>query len=263
MPRTARDGVTLAYETAGSGPTVAFVEPAGYGAWCWSWLVDALAGPVETLVWDLRGTGRSDAPPGPYDVGTLAADLDAVLADHGADGVHLVGAGLGGMVALEHAFRGSRAETLTLVGTAADGSRVDGDALSGLAAPRDDPDALRASLRGVFSDGVVADHPDAVDRIVAWRAEDDADPAGWDAQAAAMTEYDASDRLYELTRPTLVVHGRADAVVPFAAGRALASGLPRGEFVPVETGHLAAAEDPAAVEDALTAFLAGSGVDGL
>lgn len=263
MPRTERDGVTLYYEAVGSGQTVAFVNPAGYGAWCWSWLVDALAGPVETLVWDHRGTGRSDVPPGPYDVGTLAADLDAVLADHGADGVHLVGAGLGGMVALEHAFRGTRADTLTLVGTTADGARVDADTLDALAAPRDDADALGESLRGAFSAGVVDGHPDAVDRIVEWRAEDDADAAGWDAQTAAMTGYDASDRLYEMTRPTLVCHGRADEVVPFDAGRALADGLPRGSFQSVETGHLAAAEDPGAIEDALTGFLADEGINGI
>lgn len=255
MPTARTDGVDLYYETAGDGPTVAFVNPAGFGAWCWSWLVDALAGPVETLVWDLRGTGRSDAPPGPYDVSTLASDLEAVLADHGSSTVHLVGAGLGGMIALRHALAESRAATLSLLGTTADGSRVDRDALGSLAAPRDDPDALRDSLRGAFSPGVVDDHPAVVERIVEWRAADDADPAVWEAQAAAMTGFDAGDRLYELTRPALVCHGREDAVVPVSAGRDLAAGLPRGEFRPVEAGHLVAAEEPAVVEDALTGFL--------
>jgi pimeloyl-ACP methyl ester carboxylesterase len=255
MPTVTRDGVRLRYETAGSGPTVAFVNPAGYGAWCWSWLVEAVADPLETLVWDLRGTGRSDAPPGPYDVATLANDLEAVLADHGAGDVHLVGAGLGGMVALDHALGGTRAGTLTLLGTAADGDVVDTDALTDLHAPTDDPEGLRASLRTAFSDGVVDAHPDIVDRIVEWRREDDADRDAFAAQVAAMTAYSATD-LYELTRPALVCHGRHDTVVPFEAGRALANDLPRGEFQPVEAGHLVAAEEPAAVEDALAAFLA-------
>ena len=255
MPTVTNDGVELYYDTAGheGGPTVAFVNPAGYGAWCWSWLTESLAGPVETLVWDLRGTGRSDAPPGPYDVATLVDDLEAVLADHGARTVHLVGAGLGGMVALRYAREHARADTLALLGTAADGSRVDQGALTDLAAPRDDPEALRESLRGAFSPGVVDAHPEIVDRIVAWRAEDDANPEAWDAQAAAMTGFDAG-ALYEVTTPALVCHGRADAVVPVDAGRDLAAGLPRGEFEPVDAGHLVATEEPAAVEDALTAF---------
>ncbi|WP_424017293.1 alpha/beta fold hydrolase [Halorientalis pallida] len=254
MPTATNGDVELYYETAGAGPTVAFVEPAGYGAWCWSWLVDALAGPVETLVWDHRGTGRSDAPPGPYDVATLAADLEAVLSDHGARTVHLVGAGLGGMVALQHAREYGRAATLALLGTTADGSRVDADALRGLQAPRDDPDALRDSLRGAFSPGVVEGHPEAVDRIVGWRAEDDADSTGWAAQIAATTGFAMSD-LYEVTTPALVVHGRADAVVPVEAGRDLAEDLPRGTFEGIDAGHLVAAEEPTVVEDALTGQL--------
>ncbi|AQL42965.1 alpha/beta hydrolase [Halorientalis sp. IM1011] len=254
MPTATNDGVELFYETAGDGPTVAFVNPAGYGAWCWSWLVEELAGPVETLVWDLRGTGRSDAPPGPYDVATLAADFEAVLSDHGARTTHLVGAGLGGMVALEYARKHGRAASLALLGTTADGSRVDADALAALQAPRDDPEALRASLRGAFSSGVVENHPEAVDRIVEWRAEDDADAAEWDAQRAAMTEFEA-DALYEVTTPALVVHGREDAVVPVAAGRDLADDLPRGTFEGIDAGNLVAAEEPAVVADLLAGHL--------
>jgi len=259
MPTATNGGVELYYETAGSGPTVAFVNPVGYGGWCWAWLADALVGPVEVLVRDPRGTGRSDAPPGPYDVGALADDLEAVLADHGAGDVHLVGAGLGGMVALRYALDGTPASTLTLLGTAADGSRVDEAALSGLTADRDDERALRESLRGAFSPGIVDDDPGIVDRIVDWRREDDADPDGWAAQTAAMTGFDVSDRCHEITTPALVCHGRHDDVVPVAAGRDLAEGLPRGEFREVDAGHLVAVEEPSAVEDALTAFLADAG----
>jgi 3-oxoadipate enol-lactonase len=254
MPTVTNDGVELHYQTAGSGPTVAFVNPVGYGAWCWSWLVEALADHHETVVWDLRGTGRSDAPDGPYGVGTLASDLEAVLADCDAHDVHLVGAGLGGMIALQHARRGGRAATLTLLGTTADGSEVDRERLLDCFAPGDDPDALRASLEHVFSPGVVDAHPEAVDRIVDWRSEDDADRGGWEAQTDAMCEF-AMDDLYECTRPSLVCHGRHDAVVPFDAGRILANDLPRGEFRAVDAGHLVAAEEPTAVEDALLAFL--------
>lgn len=255
MPTARNDGVELYYGARGSGPTVVFVNPAGYGAWCWSWLAEALAGPFETLVWDLRGTGRSDAPDGPYDVETLAADLEAVLSAHGSRTVHLVGAGLGGMIALQYARENSRAATLTLLGTTADGSRVDQQALAGLVTPSDDPDALRESLRGAFSSGVLPAHPDTVDRIVEWRQDDDADPAGWDAQITAMVNFDASDSLYEVTTPALVCHGREDGIVPLDAGRDLAAGLPRGTLQAVEAGHLLAAEEPAVVEDALTGLL--------
>jgi len=255
MPTASNGAVELHYDTAGSGPTIACLNPAGYGAWCWSWLVDALAGPVETLVWDYRGTGRSDASQGPLDAATLAEDLETVLSDADARRVHLVGAGLGGMVALQYDHAYDRAATLSVLGTTADGTRVNRAALERAIAPRDDPVALRESLRVAFSDGVVEEHPDVVDRIVGWRREDDATPEGWRHQIAAMQSFDRSGGLFEHTTPAVVCHGRADALVPWEAGEVLAEGLPNAEFAPIDAGHLVAAEEPALVEDELTAFL--------
>lgn len=252
MPVATNRGVDLYYETDGTGSTVAFVNPVGYGAWVWSWQHGGLTGPFETVVWDLRGTGRSDAPAGPYDVGTLAADLETVLADAGVEAAHLVGAGLGGMIALEHARRYARAETLALFGTAASGDAVDREALDSLFAPRDDPAALRASLAGAFA-ADPDEHPDVVERIVEWRAEGDADRAGFEAQAAAMADFEA-DALYDVTTPARVFHGTVDAVVPPEAGRDLADRLPRGEFTAVEGGHLSFVEESAAITDALVGF---------
>ncbi|MFB6073909.1 MAG: alpha/beta fold hydrolase [Haloarculaceae archaeon] len=252
MPRVDRNGVALYDETDGSGPTVAFVGDVGAGAWLWGWQHGALAGPFEVLTWDLRGTGRSDAPPGPYAVETLAADLEAVLADRGVADVHLIGAGLGGMVALAYAHQYSRARSLVLFGTAAGGDAVT-DRLADLRADPGDRAALRASLAAAFDADLEA-HPDVVERIVDWRAEEDADLDAWDAQAAAMRGFEAPP-LYEVTQPALVAHGVADVIVPPAAGERLAGDLPRGESLPVEGGHWCFIEESAAVNDELLAWL--------
>jgi len=254
VARADNGGVSLYYETEGEGEPVVFVNDVGYGAWLWGWQHAALAGPYETVVWDLRGTGRSDAPEGPYVVSTLAADLEAVLADAGVGSAHLVGAGLGGMVALAYAHRYGRARSLVLLGTAADGDRVT-DRLAELRADPADPAALRTSLGAAFAADLAAS-PDVVDDIVEWRAADDAAPAAWDAQAAAMRAFEAPP-LFAVTKPALVLHGAEDVVVPPAAGESLARALPRGSYRAVPGGHLCFVEESAAVTDALTAFLAG------
>jgi pimeloyl-ACP methyl ester carboxylesterase len=253
MP-TARNGdVSLYYELDGSGDPVAFVGDLGYGAWQWAWQYPAVAGPFAGLVSDTRGTGRSDAPQGPYSVADLAADLDAVLSDAGLGSVHLVGAGLGGLVCLHTALTGSRVESLTLFGTAARGGDIDLDPLFGTP---DDRAALRRSILVALSDDFVEDAPETVDRIVDWRADEDAPRDAWDAQTAAVRAFDVGDRLYEITTPTLVVHGLDDAVWPVERGRALADGLPRGRFVAVEgAGHLVHVERPRRVNDELVGFL--------
>jgi len=252
MPTATNDGVRLRYETDGEGETVAFVSDVGYGAWLWGWQHGAVAGPREALVWDLRGTGDSDAPPGPYDVDALAADFEAVLADAGVARAHVVGAGLGGMVALRYARAYDRARTLTLFDTAVSGDAVDEQALRALHPA--DPAGLESSLDGAFSPAFREARPDLVEDICTWRRAEDAAADAVDAQIAAVLGFD-SEPLYELTLPSLVCHGIADPVVPAAAGEELAEALPRGEYEPVEGRHLCFVEHSRAVTERVLAHL--------
>ncbi|QSG05797.1 alpha/beta fold hydrolase [Halapricum desulfuricans] len=254
MP-TARNGaVDIEYAVHGEGPTVVCCGVAGLGAWQWSYLVTPLAREYEVVVFDYRGTGNSGTPDGPYTVRDLTADLDAVLSDHGARSVHLLGAGLGGVVAVEYARRAGRAESLGLMGTPTAPSDVDFDALAWLRAPSDEPEELERSLEVAFAPGTVEAHPDEIRRIVEWRATDDAGRTGWDGQLAAMREAELTD-LYEVTTPSLVFHGVEDAIVDPEAGRRLAEQLPRGEGRAVESGHLVHVEQPRVVADELLAWL--------
>lgn len=231
MATATREGVSIRYEAEGEGETVAFLGELGLGAWQWGWQHAALAGPYEALVHDARGTGRSETPPGSYSTTDLAADLEAVLADHGSDRAHLVGAGLGGMVALQYAHEYGRARSLVLIGTSPGGSdaRLPREPREALFAPPDEPDALRESLSALLSAEFRAEQPDVCEGIAEWRAGDAA-REGWKAQNAAFEAFDASGWLHELTVPSLVVHGEDDAVVPVENAELLAEGLPRGSL---------------------------------
>ena len=255
MPTVSRDGVDIHYATEGTGETVAFVGDAGYGAWQWGWQHAAVAGPYESLVTDLRGAGRSGGGAAVGGVDDLAGDLEAVLADAGVDTAHVVGVGLGGMVALRAAAATSRVSSLILIGTAARGEGLD---LDPLWADTDDPDALERSVAAGVSDAFLDAHPDAVERIVEWRAAEDAPRSTFDAHAAAAASFDVADRLYTITQPALVVHGGDDAVWPPGRGAALAEGLPRGAFREVDgAGHLVHVEASRRVNDDLLGFLDG------
>ena len=260
MPHAANGDVDLYYEVDGEGgdrdvDAVAFCGEIGYGPWQWGWQHAAVAGPYRAVVPATRGTGDSDAPPGPYAVGHLAADLNAVLADAGIRAAHVVGVGLGGMVALHAALHSRRVRKLALVGTAAYGSGIDPDSLW---ADPTDPDALESSLRAAVTDEFLVRQPSVVSRIVEWRAAEDADRESWEAARAAVREFDLADRLYEVSNEALVLHGSEDAVCPPTKGEELAEGLPRGEFVEVDgAGHLANVEASRAVNDRVLAFFDG------
>ncbi|WP_290816739.1 alpha/beta fold hydrolase [Halovivax sp.] len=253
MPTASNGDVSLYYEVDGRGEPVVFVSEAGLGGWSWGWQHAALPGPFRTVVWDLRGTGRSDAPPGPYDVATLVADLTSILSAIDARRAHVVGAGLGGAVALRAARDSTRVESLALLGTGARGADFDLDALY---APPHDREALRETLEATLSADFRDAQPDVLGGIVDWRADGDAAEAGFRAQTAALDGFDATDWGYEVTVPALVVHGADDGIVPRESGRALADALPRGAFLSIpDAGHLAHVERSRAVNDHLLGFL--------
>lgn len=258
MPYAANGDVDLYYEVDGEGSDEHDVDAVvccgdlGFGPWQWGWQHAALAGPYRVVVPATRGTGDSDAPPGPYTVGQLAGDLDAVLTDAGVRSAHVVGVGLGGMVALHAALHSNRVKNLALVGTPAHGGGFHPDPL--WASPND-PGALESSLRVAVSDDFLDAQPDVVSRIVEWRAAEDAARDAWEAAREAVRSFDRSDRLYEVTNEALVLHGSEDAVCPPAKGKELADGLPRGEFVAVDgVGHLANVEASREVNDRILGF---------
>lgn len=252
MPTTSNDGVSLYYEADAHGEPVLCCGDIGLGAWQWGWQHAALAGPHELLVGDTRGCGRSDDPPADCTVGTLADDAVALLRDHGVRAAHVVGAGLGGMVALELARTTGRVRSLTLIGTALSGDDYGPEPMR--ADPTDDQE-LRQSLEAAFSREFVEAQPEAISDIVEWRAAEDADPDSWAKQAAAVDPF-AVDAPYEITEPALVIHGTDDQLCPPERGKELAAALPNGELYEVEgAGHLAHIEASREGNDEILGFL--------
>jgi len=255
MPTTASAGCEIYYERAEGDPDrepVVLVGELGLGAWQWAWQYAGLSG-RETVVYDHRGSGRSDAPHGPYSMDDLVADFEAVCRATNTRRAHVVGCGLGGCVGLAAARQTGRVRSLTLLGTPVSERSSDS---SELQADPADSSALRRSTERLLSDAFCEAQPDVIDQIVEWRGEEDATPTAQQAQQAAVEEFDA-EPLYELTRPALVVAGGQDTVVDSAESRRLAEGLPRGEFQEYpEAGHLVGIERSAALNDRLVEWLA-------
>ena len=62
----------------------------------------------------------------------------------------------------------------------------------------------------------------------------------------AFGEIDVSDMLSRVTAPTLVLHARKDAVVPFQSGRQFAAGIPGAQFVDLDSAnHILLDSEPA------------------
>jgi pimeloyl-ACP methyl ester carboxylesterase len=268
MPTTERDGVTLAYERAGPGDagTVVFLEGLGYGRWMWQWQAEPLreAG-YGTVLPDNRGTGESDAPEGPYTIEGMVADLEAVLADAGVGSAHVVGASMGGMIAMAYVDAYDRAESLSLLCTSHGGEEAvptppeTRERMFETPEGADERELIRHRMAPAMTEGFREANPDLIERIVDWRLASDAPPHAREAQAAAVAGFDASDRLGGIDVPTLVVHGTDDRVLPVENGRQLAAAIPDAELVLVEGApHLVFVEHADEVTARLRRFLDGA-----
>lgn len=264
MPRAVNDDVSIHYSVDGpsDAPTVVLLEGLGYGRWMWRWLTDAIHEEYEVIRPDNRGTGKSDTPEGPYTIGEMADDVAAVLDHHGADAVAVVGASMGGMIAQRYALEHERATALGLLCTSPGGEEAVAtpeavlDHIFSTPEEYDRREALKYRMEPAVSDDFYDAEPALVERILDRRLAGDADDAGRNAQAAAVEAFDASDRLDELTLPTLVLHGTEDRVLPVENGDLLADRLPNADYERVDGGsHLFFIEERGRVNERVREFL--------
>ena len=69
----------IAWERHGGGDPLLLIHGLGYARWGWEPVVEPLEQSFDVILFDNRGIGESDAPPGPYTVAELAADAVQVL----------------------------------------------------------------------------------------------------------------------------------------------------------------------------------------
>lgn len=252
-------GTRIAYETAGSGEPVLLMQGLGYGRSGWGRLPELLAADFTVLIYDNRGFGDSDKPPGPYSTAALADDAAAVLDAAGIERAHVLGLSLGGMAAQELALRRpERVHRLVLLSTTPGGARafpMPAVTVQLMLTAATLPPEL--ALRRLVENAIADSAPSAlVEQILAYRLAHPPDQAGWEAQASAGITHDAFGRLEALRAPTLVIHGRDDTVVDARNGELLAKSIPdaRLELLP-GCGHLAAFEQPVTLAGLVHSFL--------
>jgi pimeloyl-ACP methyl ester carboxylesterase len=264
MPTVDNDGVTIAYErdAVDDAETVVFVEGLGYGRWMWRWQRAPLQDTYDMILFDNRGTGESDEPEGPYTVPEMAGDLEAVLEDAGVEQAHVVGASMGGMIAMQYALDYDRAASLTLMCTSPGGPDAapvpeeTQDKMYNVPADLDEREAIRYKMQPALSDTFPERYDDVLEEIIDWRLESDASDQARLWQGAAVQEFDVSDRLDELTLPALVMHGTGDQVVPPENGELLAERLPDSRYLTLhDAPHLFFIEEFQQVNEHLVLFL--------
>ena len=95
------NGVDLFYECVGAGPPLLLIHGLGSSGDDWAFQRDDFSRLRTVVMADLRGSGRSAKPPGPYSIAQFADDLWALLDHLGIDSTDILGFSMGGAVAIE------------------------------------------------------------------------------------------------------------------------------------------------------------------
>ncbi|MFQ6029443.1 MAG: alpha/beta fold hydrolase, partial [Dehalococcoidia bacterium] len=256
----APDGVRICYATVGEGPPLVkapnwlshLVYDWSSPVWRHWW--QELSRDHRLVRYDQRCCGLSDWSAEDLSLEAWVRDLEAVVDAVELESFPLLGVSQGGVAAVEYAVRHpERVSHLILYGSYARGrsrrgltseEREEGEAIEVLMRQgwgRDNP-----AYRQIFTSRFI---PGATLEQMAWF--NDLQRASCSAENAVRIrrswgELDILDRVTQVRVPTLVLHARDDAAVPFGEGRLLASLIPGAEFVPLEgQNHILLEDEPA------------------
>jgi pimeloyl-ACP methyl ester carboxylesterase len=270
--------IRIAGETFGHPADVAIVLVMGATAsmlWWPTELCESLArAGFYVIRYDHRDTGRSTTgAPGEVDYSAedLTADLIGVMDALDVDAAHLVGMSLGGYISQIAALTyPDRVRSLTLLGSEPLGATdelpgIDDTFMEHFGAMADldlsDADAVEEFLVGIgrLSAGSPErfDEAGTRDRVRAEIARA-IDIACAFNHAMVVTTDDWTDAVDRITKPTLVIHGVNDPILPLPNGEAIADHIVGAQLLVLDgAGHELNPLDLTALRDTITTFLHG------
>ena len=219
----------------------------------WSPLFSRLAAQCQLVRYDERGTGLSDRDVADFSFEAFVRDLEAVVDEFALQRFALLGISQGAPVSIAYAVRHpERVSRLVLCGGFAKGWRKRGNAAEVARAEasvtliREGWGQDNPAARQMFTSLIV---PDATHEEMQWFNELERNSASADTAIRllhVLGDIDVTELLPQVTVPTLVLHSRRDARVPFEHGQTLARAIPDARFVPLESrNHLILSHEPA------------------
>jgi pimeloyl-ACP methyl ester carboxylesterase len=268
---TAADTVRLHInDSGGSGRAVVLIHGWPLSAQAWAPQVSALhAAGYRVVTYDRRGFGHSDKPASGYSYDTLADDLQRVMAQCSLQDVTLVGFSMGGGEVARYITRHGESRLHSVVFAAAVPPCLmqSADNPEGPLTPEKAQQQKQALERdrNAFFDQFTKDFFSAkgVQQVTETERSATIALCQQSAQHAALACMDSfgttdfRDDLTKVTVPTLVIHGEADAIVPFeGSGLRTHCTVEHSKLVTViGAPHGLNVSHPQAFNDALLSFL--------
>lgn len=255
------NGIQIHYELDGDGEeVVVLINGLADNLETWVFQIpDLLTAGFRVLRFDNRGVGESSKPAGPYTTALLAEDTKALVDQLGLSHFHLMGVSMGGMIAQEYALAyPSDLASLTLACTyAAPGpfcSRMF-SLWADMAPILGVPFVMRDVTLWAFTTEFFERRGDELAQFETAMAYMDQPTHAYLAQLHSIRQHDTTDRLCNISVPTLVLAGESDILIPVELSRTLHQLIPGSQFVTTPGGHGCMWEHPQSFNQEFIRFL--------
>jgi 3-oxoadipate enol-lactonase len=221
----------------------------------WLYQVPAFCSRAPVLLVDLRGHGRSGAPPGEWTIADMALDVVRLLRHLGVERAHMVGLSMGGMVAQQLALdypyaTASLVLADTVCGVPASGAAGVGEAMRYIET-HPMAEVAKTRITTAFTDAV---DPVMRGHLIETVALNDKD--AYERAARAAFGFSLCARVAEIRAPALVVVGEGDRTFPLAWMEELATRIPGARLARIAgAGHIVNMERPQEFNRAVLEFL--------
>jgi pimeloyl-ACP methyl ester carboxylesterase len=253
--------LSLVYDEKGSGIPVLWVHGYPLNKTLWKPQLEGLADIVHGLAIDLRGHGDSQASPGVYTMDLLADDLAAFLdVLNIRQPIVLAGLSMGGYVSMAFCRRHpDRLAGLILCATHPHADSPEGKQnrtnSAALAQARGVPAAVSGVQKKLMAPISYDLRPDLVEVVKSMTESTSLE--GVVGDLLGMRERpDSLSTLAAFEKPTLILHGAEDQIIPMSEAEGMQSALPNAhlEIIP-QAGHLLNLEQPQVFNAAVRNFL--------
>ncbi len=235
-------GAKIRYLEAGDAakPTVILLHGLGAQAESWQFNIPALAANYHVIAPDQIGFGKSDKPFLKYRVGTYTDFLDKFMAELKIEKAHLVGNSMGGWVAGLMAIKyPNRVEKIVLADAAGLAPKiVDFDQIYQL--NNSTRDEIRDNLKLIFATPAFQNNEALVDQFMTQRVvTNDGYTINALIESIKRKEDFLDSRLGEIKKPTLIIWGKQDGLIPVTDAEKFNKGIANSELVVFDNcGHV-------------------------
>lgn len=234
-------GAKIRYLEAGEAakPTVILLHGLGGQAENWQFNIVPLSQNYHVVVPDQVGFGKSEKPLLKYRVGTYVDFLDKFMSELKIERATLVGNSMGGWVAGLFAVKyPNKVEKIVLADSAGiTPKEIDLDRIYQL--NNSTRDEIRANLKLIFASPALQNNEALVDQFFTQRViANDGYTINSLIESIKRREDFLDARLGEINKPTLIIWGRQDGLLPLSDGEKFNKEIKNSEFVIFENcGH--------------------------